>query len=122
MYNSIAYGRRMAARMVLFQIGAISILGLGFCAAAWRSGAAAGLGGGVVAIGNALFAWRLFAGGVAPTHRAMRSVYAAEVLKWFWMLGMFYLAVAVLKVPALPFVVGIIVAQVAFWIAVATIR
>jgi ATP synthase protein I len=122
MYNSIAHGRRMAARMVLLQIGAISILGLGFCAMGWRAGATAWWGGSVVAIGNALFAWRLFANGIAPTHKALRSVYAAEVLKWFWMLGMFYLAVAVLKVPALPFVVGIIVAQVAFWIAVATIR
>lgn len=122
MYNSIAYGRRMAARMVLLQVGAITILGLGFCAMGWRAGVAAWFGGGIVAIGNALFAWRLFAGGNAPTQKAMASVYAAEVLKWFWMLGMFYLAVAVLKVPALPFVVGIIVAQVAFWIAVATIR
>lgn len=106
----------------MFQIGVIGIVGLGFCAAGWHSGASAWLGGSVIAVGNALFAWRLFADGVAQTRRIVRSVYAAEVLKWCWLAVALYVAVAVLKVPALPFVVGIIAAQVAFWISLAVVR
>ena len=106
----------------MFQIGVIGIVGLGFCAAGWSAGVAAWFGGGVIAIGNALFAWRLFADGIAPTRRVMRSVFAAEVLKWVWLAAMMYVALAVLKVSALPFIVGIIAAQVAFWIALAIVR
>ncbi|HEX6831930.1 MAG TPA: ATP synthase subunit I [Rudaea sp.] len=106
----------------MFQIGVIGIVGLGFCAMGWSAGAAAWFGGAVIACGNALFAWRLFADGVAPTRRIMRSVYAAEVLKWCWLAGMLYLALAVLKVDALPFLVGLIAAQVAFWVSLAVVR
>src|SRR5258706_137903 len=88
---------------------------------ALRMAASAGCGGAVSAAGNALFAWRLFADGIAVQRRIVRSVYAAEVLKWCWLVLALYLAVAVLKVPALPFVVGIIAAQVAFWISLAVV-
>lgn len=106
----------------MFQIGVVGVVGLGFCAAGWSAGVAAFIGGAVIVIGNALFAWRLFADGVAPTRRIVRSVYSAEVLKWCWLAVALYLAVAVLKIAALPFVVGLIAAQVAFWISLAVVR
>lgn len=122
MQNSIAHGRRVAVRTVILQICAVAIVGMGFCFWGWRSGAAAWYGGMVIALGNALFAWRLFADGVAPTQRVARAVYAAEVLKWVWLAVALYLATAVFALAGLPLIVGVVVAQLAFWVAVGLIR
>ena len=122
MRNSIAHGRRNAVRVVLFQLGVAGLVGLGFCAWGWRPGMAAWYGGGVIAFGNALFAWRLFADGIAPTQRIARAVYAAEVAKWVWLVLALYLGLAVLTLTALPLIVGVIVAQAAFWVAVGIFR
>jgi F0F1-type ATP synthase assembly protein I len=83
---------------------------------------AAWYGGTVIALGNALFAWRLFADGIAPTRRIARSVYAAEVLKWVWLALALYLAIAVLQLASAPLIIGVVAAQVAFWVAVGFIR
>jgi F0F1-type ATP synthase assembly protein I len=120
--NSIAHGRRVAVRTVIFQLCAMGLVGLGFCAGGWQSGLAAGCGGGVIVIGNALFAWRLFADGVTSSRRAARAVYAAEVLKWFWLAFALYFAIAVVHLASLPLIVGVIAAQLAFWVAVGFIR
>ena len=120
--NSIAHGRRVAVRTVVFQLCAIGLVGLGFCAGGWQSGLAAWYGGAVIVIGNALFAWRLFADGIAPTQRIARSVYAAEVLKWVWIALALYLAVAVFKLASAPLILGVVAAQLAFWVAVGLIR
>lgn len=105
-----------------FQICAIGVVGLGFCIGGWWSGVAAWYGGAVIAIGNALFAWRLFADGVAPMQRVARSVYAAEVLKWLWLALALYLAIAVFRLASLPLIIGVIAAQLAFWVAVGFVR
>jgi ATP synthase protein I len=122
MRNSIAHGRRNAVRIVLFQLGIAGLVGLGFCARGWQSGMAAWYGGFVIAFGSALFAWRLYADGIAPTQRIARAVYAAEVAKWVWLVLALYLGLAVLKLAALPLIVGVIVAQAAFWAAVGIFR
>ena len=118
MRNSIAHGRRNAVRIVLFQLGIAGLVGVGFCLRDWRSGTAAWYGGGVIAIGNALFAWRLFADGIAPAKRVARAVYAAEVMKWVWLVLALYLALAVFGLTPLPLILGVLAAQVAFWVAV----
>lgn len=118
MRNSIAYGRRNAVRIVLFQLGVAGLVGLGFCARDWLSGIAAWYGGGAIAIGNALFAWRLYADGVAPMQRIARAVYAAEVVKWVWLVLTLYLALAVLGLAPLPLIAGVVTTLVAFWVAV----
>jgi F0F1-type ATP synthase assembly protein I len=120
--NSIAHGRRVAVRTVIFQICATAVVGLGFCVWGWRSGVAAGYGGMVVALGNALFAWRLFADGIAPMQRVARSVYAAEVLKWVWLALALYLGIAVFSLAPLPLILGVMAAQLAFWVAVGFVR
>ena len=107
---------------MIFQICAIGVLGLGFCVWGWRSGVAAWYGGLVVAIGNALFAWRLFADGIAPMQRVARSIVAAEVLKWLWLALALYLAVAVFRLASLPLIIGVVAAQLAFWVAVGFVR
>jgi ATP synthase protein I len=122
MRNSIAHGRRNAVRIVFFQLGVAGLVGLGFCLRDWPSGMAAWYGGGVVALGSALFAWRLYADGIAPTRRIARAVYAAEVLKWVWLVLALYLGLAVFKFVALPLIVGVIAAHAAFWAAVGIFR
>jgi len=118
MRNSIAHGRRNAVRIVLFQFGIAGLVGLGFCARDWHSGMAAWYGGGVIALGNALFAWRLFADGIAPVKRIARAVYAAEVVKWVWFVLALYLALAVFGLAPLPLIAGVLAAQAAFWVAI----
>jgi len=122
MRNSIAYGRRNAVRIVLFQLGIAGLVGLGFCLQDWQSGTAAWYGGGLTVIGSALFAWRLYADGIAPTRRIARAVYAAEVTKWVWLVLALYLGLAVFKLAALPLIAGLIAAHAAFWAAVGIFR
>jgi F0F1-type ATP synthase assembly protein I len=122
MRNSIAHGQRNAVRIVFFQLGIAGLIGLGFCVRDGQSGLAAWYGGGVIAIGSALFAWRLYADGIASTQRVARAVYVAEVLKWIWVVFALYLALAVLRLEPWPLIVSVIAAQMAFLAAVGIFR
>jgi len=59
---------------------------------------------------------------VAPTRRIARAVYAAEILKWVWLVFALYLGLAVFGLAPLPLIVGVLVAQLAFWAAVGIFR
>ena len=83
---------------------------------------AAWYGGTVIAVGNALFAWRLYADGIAATRRIARALYAAEVIKWIWLVVALYLALAVFGLAPLPLIIAVLAAQVAFWVAVGIFR
>ena len=122
MRNSIAYGWRVAVRTTLLQIGVTFVVALIALMYGWRIGAAAFAGGAIIAIGNGLFALRLFGRGVAPARDALRSAYAAEVIKWFWLCLALTLAIAVLKLPFVGLITGILAAQFSFWIALIAIR
>ena len=122
MRNSIAYGWRVAVRTTLLQIGVTLVVALIALMYGWRIGAAAFAGGAIIAIGNGLFALRLFGRGVAPARDALRSAYAAEVIKWFWLCLALTLAIAVLKLPFVGLITGILAAQFSFWIALIAIR
>lgn len=112
----------MALRTALLQVGASLVTALAATPWGWRAGAAALVGGLTIAAGNALFALRLFGRGVVPARSALRSAYAAEALKWFWLCAMLYLAIAVWKLPFPGLIAGILAAQVAFWIALIATR
>ena len=88
----------------------------------WRAALAALVGGAIVCAGTLLFALRLFGRGVAPARSALRSAYAAQVLKWVWLCATLYLAIAVWKLPFPGLIAGLIAAQVAFWIALIATR
>lgn len=79
-------------------------------------------GGAIIAVGNLLFAMRLFGRGVVPARNALHSAYAAEVLKWFWLCLALYVAIAVLKLPFTGLIAGVLAAQFSFWIALIAIR
>jgi F0F1-type ATP synthase assembly protein I len=120
--NSIAHGWHVAARTVILQIGATLAATLVAAAFGWRAGLAAFTGGFIVSAGNFLFALRLFGRGVTPARNALRSAYAAEALKWFWLCAMLYLAIAVWKLPFPGLIGGLLAAQFAFWIALIATR
>ena len=105
-------GRRLVARVVLWQTGC-AVLVAALCWAAFgAAGALAGLAGGLIAaIGSALFGWRMFAPGVAAASVLRRALFAAEALKWFW----YGLAITGLKLMPLPLLIGLIAAQFGYW-------
>jgi F0F1-type ATP synthase assembly protein I len=120
--NSIAHGRRVAVRTTLLQFGVTLVVALIASLLGWRIGLATLAGGAIIAVGNGLFAIRLFGRGVAPARDVMRSAYAAEVIKWFWLCLALTLAIAVLKLPFAGLITGVLAAQFSFWIALIAIR
>lgn len=121
--NSIAHGWSVATRTATLQFGATFLVAsLAATAYGWRAGVAAMSGGIIVSAGNMLFALRLFGRGVAPARDALRSAYAAQVLKWVWLCAALFVAIAVLKLPFPGLLVGIVSAQFAFWIALFAFR
>ncbi len=123
MRNTIAHGWRVAARTAGLQFGAT--LAVTLVAAAGfgqRAALAALLGGGSVSMGTVLFALRLFGRGIAPARSVLRSAWSAQALKWFWMIAVLYLAIAVWKLPFAGLIAGMLAAQFAFWIALIATR
>ena len=88
MRNSIAHGRSVATRAVALQLAGTVLTALVAAGFGWQSALAALTGGSVVAVGNLLFAVRLFGRGVLRARDALHAAYAAEVLKWFWLCAM----------------------------------
>ncbi len=121
--NSIAYGWHVASRTAALQIGTTFVVALVVTAGfGVRAGVAALCGGMVVGVGTLLFALRMFGRGVTPVRTALRSAYAAQGLKWFWLCATLYLAIAVFKLPFPGLITGMLAAQFAFWIALIAIR
>ncbi|WP_291212847.1 ATP synthase subunit I [Dokdonella sp.] len=122
MRNSIAHGKSVAWRTVALQLAASVVAALLAAGFGWRDGLATLVGGFLVSFGNGLFALRMYARGVTSGRSALRSVYAAEMLKWLWLGSMLYLAIAVWKLPFPGLIAGILAAQFAFWIALLATR
>lgn len=117
MQNSVATGKNTARRTVLAQClaaGIAALLGLFDGLESARSALAGGL---IVASGTAIFAWRLFIHGVAPARTQLNSVYAAELLKWVWMVGMLYAAIAHWGLGAPALILGMLAAHAGFYFA-----
>lgn len=123
MNNSPGRGKSLALRYALLQAACAVPVAVVF---GWLDGlpaARAALAGGVIAaVGTALFGWRMFASGIAPVAQSARALYAAEALKWIWLALALWLALAVATLAPLPLVLGLVAAQVGFWIGVAWIR
>ena len=122
MRNSIAHGKSVAWRTVALQLAASILAALAAAGFGWRDALAALAGGCLVSFGTGLFALRMYARGVTSGRSALRSIYAAQVLKWVWLGAMLYLAIAVWKLPFPGLIAGILAAQFAFWIALLATR
>ncbi|GAP64891.1 hypothetical protein MBSD_n0173 [Mizugakiibacter sediminis] len=108
MLNSLAAGRRLAARLLAAQLGVAVLAALAFLAQGYRAAVAAGLGALMVAAGNALLALRLFGPGGAG--RALAGFLVGTVLKWAVVLGGLYLVLVRWRLPPAPAIAGLALA------------
>ena len=115
--------QRLVLRFLVAQICcAAAIAGGGLFYAGWAVAHAVLAGGVIVAVGNAVFGWRLFAPGVAPVRVLARGLFAGAALKWLWLGLALWLAIAQAGLMPLPLLLGMLAAQVGFWIGVAFLK
>ena len=112
MRNSIAVGRRLAARIVFAQVGATFLVAVPFLAQGWRSAIAVLCCGMMVAIGNALLASRLFTAVLPGAGYVLTRLLVGIILKWMVIIGGLYLLIEQYRLPLLPTLSGLIVALV----------
>jgi F0F1-type ATP synthase assembly protein I len=122
MRNSIAHGWGIANRTTLLQICA-ALIAAAICAPFGMQYAVAALVGGVIiALGSWLFALRLYGLGITSARKVLRSAWLAQMVKWLWLCTALYVAIAVVQLSFPGLIVGIMAAQLAFWIALIAIR
>ena len=112
MQNSIAAGRRLAARVVCAQLVAALLAAAGFATAGWRSGLAALCGGTVVAAATAVLALRLFATGPVSAGLVFGRLIVGNLLKWGVIALGLYLTMVKAELPPLPTIGGLVAALV----------
>lgn len=116
MNDSSSVGKRLVLRVVLLQTGCAALGGVLFWIFAGSAACVSAMVGGlIVAIGSAVFGWRLFAPGIAPAAVLRRALFAAEALKWFWYVFSVWAALARLKLSPLPLLTGLVFAQFGYW-------
>ena len=107
--NSLASGRRLARRIVLWQLAAGMLAGVIFLVLGWREALAAALGAGVVAIGTALLSLRAFAL-LGSGELALARLLAGIILKWMTIGGGLMLILVQFKLPPLATITGLVAA------------
>lgn len=113
MLNSIAAGRRAALRAVGWQALATVLVALAYLAAGWSQALAAGLGGGALALGNALAAL-LALGRVVRAPAALARLLLGTLVKWGVVIAALVVALERLRLPAFPMMVGLVAATLAY--------
>jgi ATP synthase protein I len=104
--NSLAFGRRLALRLLLWQLVAAMIVGLAFLVHGIQWAIAAAAGAAVVALGNAMLAARVFRG-VAPAGVVYGRLLAGVILKWVVVIGGFFAILVKYKLPPLAALTGL---------------
>ncbi|MBS0556179.1 MAG: ATP synthase subunit I [Proteobacteria bacterium] len=110
MQNSIAAGRRLAIRVVLAQALATVLVAAGFAWRGWHDALAVLAGGGVVVLGTAVLALRLFAGPPAAAGTVLARMIVGNLLRWCVIGVGLYLAMVTARLPGLPVLCGLIAA------------
>lgn len=108
MFNSLTANRRLAFRMVTVQAAVATLVALAFLLQDARAALAAGIGGGAVAVGSLLLAWRSVMGPAYSAGLALARLVSGLILKWFVVLGALYLSLARLELPPLPLLAGLV--------------
>lgn len=104
-------------RVALLQAGSAGALASIFLAIGGVAAAGAALAGGLIAaVGSGLLGWRMFLPGIAPAPVLRRALFAGEALKWTWTIFALWFALARWRLAPLPLLVGLIVAQFAYWV------
>jgi len=113
-FNSLSANRRLAFRMVAVQFVVAMLVALAYLfAQGGREALAAAIGGGSVAVGSLVMAWRSLPPAAASAGLALSRMVSGMLLKWFVVLGALYLAMAKLHLPPLPLLVGLVVVAMA---------
>jgi F0F1-type ATP synthase assembly protein I len=123
MSEVLARNTRLVARVVLLQAGCA-------CVAAcvlWGvrgvpAGIAALVGGLIVAVGSAVFGWRAFRPGVAGAPTLNAALYTGVALKWLWFALALYVAFARLKLDAVALLIGMVTAQLGYWVGLVRLK
>jgi len=117
MSDALVRGYRLVIRVVLLQTGcAVLVASLFLAFKSTSAGLAALTGGLIVAIGSALFGWRAFRPGVAPAATLNTAMYGGVALKWLWFVAALYIALARLKLEGAPLLIGVVAAQLGYWV------
>jgi ATP synthase protein I len=116
-------GYRLVVRVVLLQTACAVLVAILFFAYRGSSSGIAALAGGlIVAVGSAVFGWRAFAPGIAGAATLSRAMFAGVALKWLWFVLALYLALARLKLEAVPLLVGLATAQFGYWVGMMRLK
>jgi ATP synthase protein I len=117
MSDVLVRGYRLVVRVVLLQAGCAVLTASVFLVLRGASaGLAALVGGLIVAAGSAVFGWRAFKPGVAGAAVLSAAMYTGVALKWLWFVLALYIALARLKLEAPPLLIGVVVAQLGYWV------
>lgn len=117
MLNSAAAGRRLALRVVAFQVIATLLTALACLMIGPRAALAALAGGGSMALGSLAAAWGAFGGGVVGAGMALGRLLLGTAVKWLLVALGLYLAMAVWRLPAVPALAGAAMAATAFMVS-----
>ena len=116
MFNSLDANRRLAIRTIATQGVVASLVAVGFLWVGARESLAAALGGGAVALGSLVLAWRSMFGPVRQAGAVMARMVSGLLLKWFVVAGALFFAMAKLQLPPLPLIVGMIATMAASFV------
>ncbi len=127
MHPQMHASRRMVLAYAMWQAVAGAVVAL---VLVWFAPPHGGLGGAfaalagaaVVARGTVVFGWRMFRPGIAPVPQLARAWYSAEVLKWLWVGCGLWLALGKVALAPLPVLLGVIAAQIGFWVGLARVK
>lgn len=108
--NSLAGGRRLAAKVILVQTAVAVVAGLAFLARDMPSAGAALAGGLVAAAGTAMLALRVFARASTGPGGMLARFAVGTALKWVVVIIGLYLILGYWKLPAMPAFVGLVAA------------
>ncbi|MEO8746612.1 MAG: ATP synthase subunit I [Rhodanobacter sp.] len=112
MINSIAASRHLAVRMVAWQVLAVLATAAVFLVQDRRAALAAGLGGGLIVLGTALMALRVFGGGRrVGAGSALLGMIVGMLLKWIVIIAGLYVLLARWQMPGLAVLAGMAAAM-----------
>ncbi|MEP6886019.1 MAG: ATP synthase subunit I [Gammaproteobacteria bacterium] len=117
MSDALVRGYRLVIRVVLLQAGCAALVASLFLVFKGTSAGLAALTGGlIVAIGSALFGWRAFRPGIAAAAALNTAMYSGVAFKWLWFVVALYIALARLKLEGAPLLIGVVAAQLGYWV------
>lgn len=113
MHDPIAAGRRSALRAVVFQAVVALLVALAFLVKGPAWALAAVVGGGALALGNALAAL-LSLGGIVRAPVAFARLLLGTLAKWCVVVALLAIALQAWRLPPLPLVAGLAIGLVAY--------